>query len=223
MKNKKQDETDSRSYRNSRLGDFLKELGLTEGRATGIPKIRHIMNQNGSPEPKFETDMDRTNFLTTLYVHPYFEDQALTNLSYLKKEREREMSPGVSPGVSPVMSPVDFSKENVFQLMGIIRDSVTFMNIFRDNLKENCTNTVVDLAFVEIFVLCCNPMSFSEIQNHSKDKNRNRVRKKIVSPLLDCSLIEWTIPDEPNNPKQKYVLTEKGKNLLNFCLKELGT
>ena len=29
----------SRRYRNRRIGEFLKELDLTEGRATGIPKI----------------------------------------------------------------------------------------------------------------------------------------------------------------------------------------
>jgi len=28
----------SRRYRNRRIGEFLKELNLTEGRSTGIPK-----------------------------------------------------------------------------------------------------------------------------------------------------------------------------------------
>jgi hypothetical protein len=30
----------SRRYRNRRLGEFLKELDLTEGRATGIPTVQ---------------------------------------------------------------------------------------------------------------------------------------------------------------------------------------
>ena len=30
----------SRRYRNRRLGDFLKELDLTEGRSTGVPTIQ---------------------------------------------------------------------------------------------------------------------------------------------------------------------------------------
>lgn len=53
-----------RNYRNRRIGDFLKELDLTEGRSTGIPKIRTAMIDNGSPEPEFHTDDDRTHFLT---------------------------------------------------------------------------------------------------------------------------------------------------------------
>ena len=40
-------------YRNRRLGDFLKELELTEGRATGIPVILESLRHNGSTEPIF--------------------------------------------------------------------------------------------------------------------------------------------------------------------------
>lgn len=60
----------ARDYRNRRIGDFLKELHLTEGRSTGIPKIRSTMEINGSPEPIFETDNERNYFLTILKIHP---------------------------------------------------------------------------------------------------------------------------------------------------------
>lgn len=62
----------SRRYRNRRIGEFLKEMHLTEGRNTGFRKIRNALRLNGSPEPLFETDEDRTFFSTTLYVHPGF-------------------------------------------------------------------------------------------------------------------------------------------------------
>ena len=42
----------SRRYRNRRIGEFLKELDLTEGRSTGIPKIIRAMRENGSPSPR---------------------------------------------------------------------------------------------------------------------------------------------------------------------------
>ncbi|GKT14133.1 putative DNA binding domain-containing protein [Acidovorax sp. SUPP2522] len=60
----------SRRYRNRRIGEFLKELRLTEGRATGIPKILKAMRANGSPEPVFETDDERLSFVVRLPVHP---------------------------------------------------------------------------------------------------------------------------------------------------------
>lgn len=60
----------SRRCRNRRIGEFLKELDVTEGRETGIPKILRAMRANGSPSPKFETDADRTSFLIRLMVRP---------------------------------------------------------------------------------------------------------------------------------------------------------
>jgi len=60
----------SRRYRNRRIGEFLKELELTEGRSTGIPKIMKVMKDNGSPSPVFETDEDRIYFLIRLPVNP---------------------------------------------------------------------------------------------------------------------------------------------------------
>jgi len=59
-------------YRNRRIGDFLKELDMTEGRGTGIPIIRKEMAKNGSPEPRFETDDNYNYFITTLPIHPAF-------------------------------------------------------------------------------------------------------------------------------------------------------
>jgi ATP-dependent DNA helicase RecG len=60
----------SRRYRNRRIGEFLKELDLTEGRSTGIPKILKVMAANGSPAPVFESDDDRLSFVIRLPCHP---------------------------------------------------------------------------------------------------------------------------------------------------------
>jgi ATP-dependent DNA helicase RecG len=59
-----------RRYRNRRIGEFLKELELTEGRCTGIPKIINAMRENGSPPPQFEFDEDHSYFMVRLPVHP---------------------------------------------------------------------------------------------------------------------------------------------------------
>jgi len=62
----------NRRYRNRRIGDFLKELHLTEGRNTGFKKILDALEANGSPKPEFETDDARSYFITRLYVHEGF-------------------------------------------------------------------------------------------------------------------------------------------------------
>lgn len=58
----------ARDYRNRRIGDFLKELRLTEGRGTGFPVIYRTLELNGSPKPIFETDNQSTYFLTTIFA-----------------------------------------------------------------------------------------------------------------------------------------------------------
>ncbi len=62
----------ARRYRNRRIGEFLKELKLTEGRSTGIPKIIRSMNNNGSPKPIFDTDDERTYFKVELCINDNF-------------------------------------------------------------------------------------------------------------------------------------------------------
>jgi ATP-dependent DNA helicase RecG len=62
----------NRRYRNRRIGEFLKELHLTEGRNTGFGKILRALEKNGSPKPLFETDDERTSFAATIFIHPGF-------------------------------------------------------------------------------------------------------------------------------------------------------
>lgn len=69
----------SRRYRNRRLGEFLKELDLTEGRATGIPTIQEELEKNGSPRASIETDAERTYFLLDIPVHPVFNNISVLN------------------------------------------------------------------------------------------------------------------------------------------------
>ena len=62
----------SKRYRNRRIGDFLKELKLIEGRNTGIPTILRSLSANGSDYPVFETDEDRSYFTIAIPIHNEF-------------------------------------------------------------------------------------------------------------------------------------------------------
>jgi len=62
----------ARRYRNRRIGEFLKELDMTEGRGTGIPKMLKAVEQNQSPLPVFHTDEDRSYFTVEFGIHPAF-------------------------------------------------------------------------------------------------------------------------------------------------------
>ncbi len=71
--------------RNRRIGEFLKELKLAEGRGTGIPKVRRVMLQNGSPPPRFDFDETRSYFRVTLPAHPEYQAiLALQDVAHLR-------------------------------------------------------------------------------------------------------------------------------------------
>ena len=61
-------------YRNRRLGDYLKELQLSEGCATGIPTIQDELRKNGSELARIDTDADRTYLLVEIPCREGFEN-----------------------------------------------------------------------------------------------------------------------------------------------------
>ena len=63
----------ARRYRNPKIGEFFKEIDLSEKKSTGISKILRELKRNGSPMPEFETDADRTYMITTIRIHEGFE------------------------------------------------------------------------------------------------------------------------------------------------------
>ena len=63
----------ARTYRNRRIGEFFKEIELSEKQSTGITKILLALEQNGSPLPEFETDKDRNYMITTIRIRDGFE------------------------------------------------------------------------------------------------------------------------------------------------------
>ena len=63
----------SRFYRNRRIGEFLKELDLAEGRNTGIGKIVRAMRENGSPPPEFYNPETRSFMTVILPIHKAFK------------------------------------------------------------------------------------------------------------------------------------------------------
>ena len=81
----------SRYYRNRRLGEFLKELDLSEGHSSGISTIQEELENNGSPRAEFFTDEDRRAMRIRIPIHPAFleaDDQVSLSDSYEKATKK---------------------------------------------------------------------------------------------------------------------------------------
>lgn len=176
----------TRKYRNRRLGDFLKELGLSEGHATGIPTIQKHLSENGSKPATISTDEARSYFLMTI---PCREDFA---------------------GDVPIReSNSDFELTNELgQILGQLYGQV--WKRIRD--KEMVPNLVI--ATIDLLCLLKeSELTANAIAKSLKISNTKELKRKILFPLLGKGYITMTNPDKPTSSTQKYALTAIGRGL----------
>lgn len=187
----------AREYRNRRIGDFLKELHLTEGRGTGVPGIYRSMEQNGSPLPVLETDEDRTYFLTTLPVHPLFvaaESNQVTDLATNGAE---------------------------YLIFNNLDDILAFANGASDIASDIASDTVTDIVnkeihprVKEVLSILLTPTRRAELFSKMGLSKHTDHRVKYLDPLVKCGWVALSHPDNPTHPNQTYQTTEAGKRIL---------
>lgn len=124
----------SRRYRNRRIGDFLKELKLIEGRNTGIPTIIHSMELNNSDLPIFETDEERTYFTVILPVHRKF----LKNISSRKKQKSRKSLSEIKVLILEILAAEgNLSSSELAKIMGYTKVTETVAKAIKELLSES--------------------------------------------------------------------------------------
>lgn len=63
-------------------------------------------------------------------------------------------------------------------------------------------------------LLSLEPVNIEELATTLGYKSKERYRDDYVKPLKDNHLISYTIPDNPNDPNQAYVITQRGKDFI---------
>ena len=139
----------SRYYRNRGLGEFLKELDLSEGHSSGIPTIQEELEKNGSPRAEFFTDEDRRAMRIRIPVHPAFlEENEMENDNLLQNETSFETS------LKQVLKPKDFEKlVDVIRVLEVKRE-ISVQEVMEITQKSRTTawrymKTLVELGVVE--------------------------------------------------------------------------
>lgn len=189
---------DIRKYRNRRIGEFLKDLHLTEGRATGIPTIINAMKKNGSPKPVFETDDNRAYFKTTLFIHP--------NFSLIPESVQ------VSVQVSEIAN--FFIINNLEEVVDSIETYGEQVGVqVKDQVKSVIPTKKIN-ALLGILNICSSPQKRQTILKYLNMTNHPKNYANNIIPLIENNLLELTIPDKPRSRLQKYRTTENGMKLL---------
>lgn len=122
----------SRIYRNRRIGDFFKELKLTEGRNTGIPNALVALEENGSEKPIFEMDEDRRYLSVILKVNKAFIKEDKKPI-FSKKRLSRN---DIKNNILLLLNDEDLSLNELSKKMGYNGISKT-MSIVIDELEKD--------------------------------------------------------------------------------------
>ena len=67
---------------------------------------------------------------------------------------------------------------------------------------------------VSILILTTEPAKMVKMLEWMNYQNRTKFRESYVDPLRQAGFLSLTIPNNPNDPENKYVITESGKAFL---------
>ena len=112
----------ARRYRNRKLGDFLKELNLSEGRSTGIPTIQDELRRNGSAPAQIETDEGRTYFLLEIPCREGF--QSISDETIGETDGEMELTQRQLVIYNKIKEDTSLSAKGLARLIGISQRTV---------------------------------------------------------------------------------------------------
>ena len=63
-------------------------------------------------------------------------------------------------------------------------------------------------------IRCITPVSAKEMLDNIEDVSYKQLKRRYLQPLLDMELISMTMPSRTTSKNQRYILTEKGKDIL---------
>ena len=206
----------ARRYRNRRLGDFLKELGLTEGRATGIPTIQKHLKLNCNPPATIETDDDRTYFLMTIHsredmigqndVDSTPKEIDETHMDAIKKQLVNELTNGDLQVYGIDNKNVDVLINGLVNLI-----SRVYLQVWE---KAETDRSLMIVDVLKMFLsLKTMSLTSAELLNQSNIGSLYKLRRYILEPVISAGYIEMSNPEKPTSSKQRYLLTETGRSL----------
>lgn len=202
----------TRRYRNRRIGDFLKELGLTEGRSTGIPTIQEELRKNGSAPATIETDSIRSFFLIDIPCHP----NAIGDIGpSMAREEVMDLYLGADLERTWSRLGVDINSTDIQGfIIGGMRTKSPLDSLSKGQLRERLAG-VFNREANNILEKTQTSLPRKDIFDEIGLKNHSSNARKFLDPMIAAGLIRRT-EAKNNSSKQAYIITPAGKLILNL-------
>ena len=169
--------------RNPLLFGILHRMEAVEKIGSGIRRIRDLCREHGVGEVLIEVS---ESWVSTTFPRPTAQVQTKSGLS---REQGATQVEGMAQEDPKIFS------NSTLQRLGNILETVTAQ------------------VTAQVVWHCRVPRTAREIMVLLGLKHLKTFRTNYLQPLLDAGWLEMTVPDKPRSSKQKYRLTEKGREL----------
>lgn len=174
-------------YRNPLIASAMKTLGYVNMFNRGVGQVQADLKENGNPPTEFIV-----NLLTAFRVNVF---------DVVKDVADSVVDTGAS---QVVLSSVPSLSQAVPSLSQVLSQVCPKLE------KEYYASVIKVLAG-----LSKESQSLRILMQLTGDTNRGRFKNNVLSHILEAGFVEPTITNNPNSPKQRYILTEKGKEMMN--------
>ena len=170
--------------RNPLLFGILHRMEAVERIGSGIRRIRDLCREHGVAEPLIDVS---DSWVTTTFHRPTSE---LSTRAGLKQESSK-------------------SQARVRQESGKSQ-----ARVMQESRHQVGTKSAPSRYQVQILRNCLTEKAIGTLMASVSRKDRTKFRNQVLKPLLQAGWLEMTVPEKPTSSKQKYRLTDKGRQLL---------
>ena len=168
-----------------------------------FPAIYDALDNNGSPNPVFETDEENTYFLCVIPVH------TLADKTYVKSTSKS----GTVLIINNIEDIISFANQATNQVTDQANDQV---NDQANDQANVILNQEVHSRVKEMLTILQKRVIRADLFEKMGLKNHSDNREKYLDPLLKLGWVEMEFPDKRTSPKQTYEITASGKRILSL-------
>lgn len=198
------------AYRNPVIAEAMKYMKYVNMFNRGIGSVQENLKKNGSEKAVFMVDK-----LTVFEVS--IEDANVTDLRRYGKSGECELESNLNEVSSELrqnsdkLATIDLSKlnDNIKALIIRLQRQVLSMAEIQD-ISELELNS--DRASTEL------RQKFDNILSKLASSSDRTVYRNSINPAMEQGLVTREYPESPRHPRQRYLLTDKGLEILNLLM-----
>lgn len=229
--------------RNPLIVNAFRRIGLSEQAGSGVPKVFTNWRLLGYAPPSIDDDKPNRTFKLTFPKQQLIEDEQASIIEATGADLNDKQASvfayllrfGEVDSLDLMALTGLFSIEateiadSLVKLGLAKRDQSTKLKFILSNpstsykhpneISHDKTEGKVNLPDVlseaqwSILDYATEPRTFAELMQKTRYSHRRSFRVIHLGPLIELKLVEMTMPEKPNSPRQKYVTTKTGENL----------